>query len=130
MTPYILAALGLWFVQNALPTAIRYISAKDRVAGVKDALGGRDAPPSMPVLGARAQRAHANLLEGLLFFLPLALLLEMKGLAEGLPATGALVWVVARVLYVPAYLTAVPGVRTVVWLISLVGLGMMTTALL
>jgi uncharacterized MAPEG superfamily protein len=47
-----------------------------------------------------------------------------------LATTGATVFLVARVLYVPAYLAGVMGLRTLIWVASLVGLVLMLLPLL
>ena len=45
-------------------------------------------------------------------------------------ATGAVVWIVARVVYVPLYALGIPVLRTLAWTISVVGLVMMLVHLL
>ena len=123
MVSWILAVLGLFVLQTLLPPSIRYLSAKEGLgARLGLALGPRDVQPPMPPLGARAQRALANLGEAMPVFLTLALLHLHFGLVVG---RGPAVFFVARVLYVPAYLTGVPGVRSAVWVGSWVGLAMM-----
>ncbi len=128
MTTWILAVFALWIAQSLLGSGIRYLTAPELGPSLKDALGGRDHPPKMPVLGERAARAFQNLSEALPVFLGLALLLEIHGAPEGLGHTGALVFLVARLLYVPAYLTAIPGVRTLIWAGGHVGLALMAFA--
>ena len=49
--------------------------------------------------------------------------------AEGVPRAdtvelGGLVFVIARVVYFPVYLIGVPGLRTAVWSVGVVGVGM------
>jgi uncharacterized MAPEG superfamily protein len=44
--------------------------------------------------------------------------------------TGAWIFLIARVLYVPLYLSGVPALRTLVWVVSWVGLIMMLLPLL
>lgn len=128
MLPWILAALALFVVQSMLGTLIRYFLGSGAIgSNLWDALGGRDSPPDMPVLGARASRALTNMQEALFVFLPLAILAQIQG-ADGLAFWGAALWLGARVLYVPAYLTAIPGVRSTVWVISWLGLGALATS--
>ena len=43
----------------------------------------------------------------------------------GWGALGAQIWLVARVLYVPAYLVQIPFVRSLIWFVSLLALGAM-----
>jgi len=130
MTPAIFAVFVLWIVQSTLASCFRYFSGGSAVLGkhLWDALGARDTPPPMPVLGARAGRAFQNLSEALPVFLGLALLLELHDAPAGMGRTGAWVFVGARVLYVPAYLSAIPGLRSSVWLAGHAGLAMMAVA--
>jgi uncharacterized MAPEG superfamily protein len=62
--------------------------------------------------------------EALPVFLALALLNVFLG-TGALATTGATVFLIARVLYVPAYLAGITGVRTLIWAASVVGLVMM-----
>jgi uncharacterized MAPEG superfamily protein len=77
------------------------------------------------IYGGRITRAFYNLLETFVVFAALALALVVTGKAGGLGAAGAWVWFSARVLYVPAYVVAIPGVRTALWTVSMVGVLMM-----
>jgi uncharacterized MAPEG superfamily protein len=68
--------------------------------------------------------------EALPVFLALALLNLFVGTAAQLAVTGATVFLVARLLYVPAYLAGVAGLRTLIWAASIVGLVLMLLPLL
>lgn len=131
MTTWILAVLALWVAQTLLPASVRYLAAPGaRSAALLGALGPRDTPPPMPTLGARLERARLNLLEAMPVFLGLALVLEARGDAPPLAAAGAGIFLAARVLYVPAYASGVPGLRSALWVGSWVGLGMLVQAVL
>jgi uncharacterized MAPEG superfamily protein len=88
--------------------------------------GARDGeqPPLGPLAG-RAARALANFQETYPVFIALALGLAVTGRTGGLGATGALLWVAARVAYVPLYLLGVPYVRSLAWVVSMPGLLLM-----
>lgn len=73
----------------------------------------------------RLKRALANLLETYPAFVALALALAVSGKAGGLGATGAWLYLGARVVYVVFYAAGIPVVRTLVWLASIVGLVLM-----
>lgn len=81
------------------------------------------------VLAGRAERALKNFLETYPAFVGLALALAVTGRTGGLGLAGAHLWFWARVVYVPLYLAGVPKVRSAVWLVALVGLGLMLAAL-
>ena len=130
MTPWILAVLGLWFAQVFFAASFRTVLAPEPSAATADHMRGKDRPVVVSLQGARAERAKQNLLESLPVFLGLALLLEMQGQADGLATQGAMVFFVGRLLYAPAYHMAIFGLRTAMWTVGLLGLGMMTVALL
>jgi len=73
----------------------------------------------------RLKRALDNLLETYPAFVALVLALTISGKAGGLGATGAWVYLGARVVYVVFYAAGIPVVRTLVWLVSVVGLVLM-----
>jgi uncharacterized MAPEG superfamily protein len=82
------------------------------------------------VTGGRAVRALANMQEALPVFLALALMNMILGTAAAMALTGAWVFFVARLLYVPAYLAGIPVLRTLIWAGAWVGLAMMLIPLL
>jgi uncharacterized MAPEG superfamily protein len=128
MVLLILLVLALFVLQTMLPNRFR-----DRPASaggtVAEALGPRDDQPPLTRIGGRAERALANMHEALPVFLTLALLNLILGTGD-LATTGATVFLVARVLYVPAYLAGIIGLRTLVWIASVVGLVMMLIPIL
>lgn len=54
----------------------------------------------------------------------------MAGDPSGLAFTGALIWLICRVVYIPLYLAGVPYIRSLVWLGSMLGLGLMLFVLM
>ena len=54
----------------------------------------------------------------------------LAGRTSGATALGGWIWLGARVLYLPLYAIGVPVVRSLVFLVSLVGLGMVLWPLL
>ncbi|UXO82858.1 MAPEG family protein [Brucella intermedia] len=77
----------------------------------------------------RAERASANFRETYPAFIGLALALVLKGDPSGWGILGAWLWLLGRIVYIPLYLAGIPYFRSFVWLISLVGLGIMLLAL-
>ncbi len=97
--------------------------------GMQAGLGNRDNLPEATPLGGRAERAAANSVEALLLFVPLALVAHVAGKdVEAL--LGAQIFFWARVAYLPIYLFGVIYLRSLVWMIGVVGLAMMVVALL
>lgn len=123
MVLLILLVLALFVFQTLLPAGFRYMG-RDGGRQLGTALGPRDDQPPPSRTGGRAERALANMQEALPVFLTLALLNLFLGTGD-LATTGATVFLVARVLYVAAYLAGVYGLRTLIWAISVVGLVLM-----
>ena len=85
--------------------------------------GARDgeAPP-VSAVAARVDRAFKNFLETFGFFAVGVLLLHATGKANAQSAMGAQLYFWARVVYMPAYATGIPFLRTIVWAAALVGI--------
>ena len=101
------------------------IHVKTRQYGTKWNMGARDEalPPPSPVAG-RLGRARGNYLETL----PIAIIalfgVVVADRTSDMTALGGWIWLTARITYLPLYAMGVPVVRTLVFLVSLIGLGM------
>ena len=85
---------------------------------------------SRSVVAGRLGRALRNLLETYPAFVALALALVVTGKAGGIGATGAWLWLIARVVYLGLYAAGIPVARTVAWFASIVGLVLMLIRLM
>lgn len=119
LTTIILLVLALYVAQIFLQETSRFRF------DLKGIVGNRDVQPEPSVIAARLDRAKNNLLEALPIFIALALLALTRGTSQAAEARGALVFLVARVVYVPAYVSGIPWLRSLVWLVSVAGLLMM-----
>lgn len=97
--------------------------------GLMLAMGNRDSMPEATPLAGRAQRAAANSLENLVFFAALALVAQAAGMANERVLLGAQIFLWARVAFVAVYLAGIPILRTGVWTVSIVGLGLMVVGM-
>lgn len=98
--------------------------------GMPWATGPRD--DGWPVLGkfgGRIERAYKNFLETFPFFLGAVLLEQALGKSTHTSALGAQIYLWARLLYVPAYVMAIPFTRTLVWGASFIGILMVLAAI-
>ncbi len=88
--------------------------------------GPRDgeATPLGPLAG-RAARALANYQETYPAFVALALGLAITGQTGGMGAIGAWLWFLARLVYIPLYLLGIRYVRSLAWVVSMLGLLLM-----
>ena len=117
MTTWILAVLALYFVQ-IYATALFYVPS---VSLLKLA-GGRDALPDKGRLGLRADKALVNMKENLPFFLvPAVLAYVLPSTDMGMAILGAQMFFWGRLAYVPAYVTGIPGPRSIAYGVALVG---------
>ncbi len=91
--------------------------------------GPRDEPPPLGAVAGRAQRTFNNFKESYPIFIALALGLAITGRSGGMAATGAWIWLAARIAYIPLYLLGVPYLRSLAFGISAAGLVMMATRL-
>jgi uncharacterized MAPEG superfamily protein len=100
--------------------AVRF---KTRQYGTKWNVGARDEdlPPPQPIVG-RLARAQANFFETFPIFAAAALLVVVTGLHDHWTAIGAWLWLGARIAYLPLYALGVPVIRTVAFLVSVVGI--------
>ena len=89
--------------------------------GMMVAFGNREAVVAPLGLGGRADRAANNQIEAMAMFLALVLAASIAGKAPQ-AAMGATVFFWARLVYWPVYLAGIPVLRTLVWLVSIVGL--------
>ena len=100
--------------------------AKTRQYGTKWNISARDEelPPPNPVVG-RLMRAQANFFETFPVFVAaviLALSTQSIAAPERLTALGAWLWLGGRVAYLPLYAFGVPVVRSLAWMVSVVGI--------
>lgn len=94
-------------------------------------LGPRDEKrESRNVLAGRFRRALRNLLETYPAFIAIVVALVVTGKTGGIAATGAVIWLVARIVFVAVYAAGIPLLRTLVWLVSALGLALMLIRLL
>jgi uncharacterized MAPEG superfamily protein len=125
MVLVILLVLALFVVQTLLPGRFREKPAPGGESKIAENLGPRDQMRPLTVTGQRAQRALTNMQEALPVFLGLALMNLIVAPEAGLAVTGAWVFLIARVVYVPLYLGGVSVARTLAWVASWVGLILM-----
>jgi uncharacterized MAPEG superfamily protein len=99
-------------------------------AGLAWAAGPRDEASAHPGrIAGRLERAFENFLETFPFFAAGVLLVHALDKSTHTSVLGSQIYIWARLLYVPAYVIAIPFVRTLIWAASLVGILMVLAAL-
>lgn len=99
-------------------------------SGREFAFGNRETTPEVSPIAGRADRAARNMLESLPIFTAALVAARLGGAAPETIVPGAHVFVWSRWVYLAVYLTGVPYLRTLVWLVSVVGMGMVAAAAL
>ena len=85
--------------------------------------------PEGDLLG-RAERALKNFLETWPAFIVLALVAQFSDPGDPVVFWGAVVWYAARIAYLPLYLGGIFMIRSLVWCVSAIGLGIMFVGVL
>jgi len=92
--------------------------------GVEFAATGRDNEPPPNKWNSRAEKALRNLNETYPVFVVLAVAAAL-GRGDDLSLWGSVIYLVARVIYLPLYVLGTKYVRSLVWTISAIGLILM-----
>lgn len=118
--------LLLALVQLFIPAWLR-----DKETGRSYNVGPRDEPgPPIGKVTGRLQRAHRNLLETLPVFSGAILIAHVANKEGILTLWGAIIYLAARIVYVPLYAWGVPVLRSLSFQISLFGLTLILIAIL
>jgi uncharacterized MAPEG superfamily protein len=104
---------------------------KTKQYGTQWNIGARDEtlPPLEPVAG-RLVRAQANYAETFPIAIIALLGVVLAGRTSDTTVLGGWIWLGARVVYLPVYWAGIKGLRTAIFMVSLVGLVMVLWPLL
>ncbi|HEY1145835.1 MAG TPA: MAPEG family protein [Allosphingosinicella sp.] len=114
-----------WGCVLALVHIFAAVRVKTRQYGTKWNMGARDEalPPPEPIVG-RLARAQANFFETFPLAAAAILIVTIAGRSNQWTEIGALLWLGARIVYLPLYWAGIPVVRTAVWAVGLVGIAL------
>ncbi|MEA3193280.1 MAG: hypothetical protein QOD26_1613 [Betaproteobacteria bacterium] len=119
-----------WAVALTLVQMLVAASGSASQVGAMTLFGNREGLPALTGWAGRAQRAHHNMLENLVLFTALVLICAVTNRTNSTTLLGAQLFFWARLAYAVIYVAGITYVRTVAWLISLVGLVMIFLQLL
>ncbi len=126
MLIWILAGLAVFLANIFLPAVIFFVQSETLAKHV----AARDDDPEPSVQAARARRSLANMQENMPFFLTLGVLaLIVEGTDMGQAILGAQLFVFARAAFMVLYVTGVPWLRSIAYLVGIAGCFMMAAAL-
>lgn len=109
--------LVLYGLYTALILLLQVTGALGQL-GMGYLLSSRDEHRSLTGITGRLDRALTNSVTAMALFAPAVLILGQKGAFSAATLTAAQVFLVARVLYVPAYGLGLTGIRTLLWLVG------------
>jgi uncharacterized MAPEG superfamily protein len=122
---YLLFSVLLAFVQVLIAAA-----SANQVVGLNTLAGNREGMPELTGFAGRARRAHLNMIENMVLFTALVLVAAVAGKANAMTAMGALIFFWARLVYAVIYLLGVPWLRTLAWVVSVIGMVMIAWQLI
>lgn len=119
--------IELWMLFLSVGLGVVHIGAQSMVlkqqVGNAWTVGARDTAvqPPAPVAG-RLDRALRNFTESFPLFLSVVWLAHTLHEFDDFTAVGAVMYFAGRLLYLPAYASGLPWVRTILWQIATLGL--------
>ena len=122
----LLCATILGIVQLILATSV-----KTAQRGLAWNMSSREEKVSeLTGMAGRLDRAYKNFMETFPFFIAAILIVQITTMADSMSSLGAQTYFWARLIYVPVYAFGIVGIRSLVWLISLIGLLMVLATLI
>ena len=112
----------LWTVALTVAQMLVAVSGATLQVGLPALAGNREGLPAFSGWTGRAYRAHHNMLESLVLFAALVLVAVAAGKTNSTTLLGAQLFFWARLAYAAIYLAGIPWLRTLAWLVSMVGL--------
>jgi uncharacterized MAPEG superfamily protein len=103
-------------------------AARAHQGDMKWAAGPRDEPIPLGGVAGRLDRAFKNFMETFPFFAAAVLTAYLAGKLGTLTLWGAGLYVMSRAIYVPVYAAGISGLRTLIWFVGIIGIGMILTA--
>jgi len=116
----------LWALLGAIVVGFVHIGAQSLAlkssVGNAYTISARDEPAPASGTAGRLERALRNFNESFPLFAAAVFVLHLAGQSGAISRTGAAMYVVGRLCYLPAYIVYVPWVRTIFWQLSMVGI--------
>ncbi len=122
--------LLVWTVALAFAQMLFAVVGAMLEVGIDELASNREYMPKLTGWAERARKGHLNILENLALFAPLVLVAQIAGRTNETTALGAEIFFFARLLYVFVFAAGVPYLRTLVWIVSVIGLILIFSQLL
>ncbi len=111
----------VWSAVLTVVLFVPYIVARFVYWGIADTVGYPEAPPALPRWAERAKRAHVNMAENLAPFAALVLVAHVTQSANATTAMGATIFFWARLIHAIVLIAGMPWVRTIAFVVSIIG---------
>jgi uncharacterized MAPEG superfamily protein len=121
----------MWLVIAAIVGLVQILAAAQIAQKYRSLdwnVGPRDTPVPIEGTAARLERAYRNFLETFPLFAAVLIAVVLQNKSGNLSHWGALLYVIARIVYVPLYAFGVKYIRTLVWAVSIVGIVLLIIA--
>jgi uncharacterized MAPEG superfamily protein len=112
----------VWSVVLTFAEVLVAVLAAQAQVGLGTLAGNRDGTLTLGGFAGRAQRAHRNMLESLPLFIVLILVAQIAGKTNATTLLGAELFFWGRLVHWLIYLAGIPWLRTLAWLVSVIGL--------
>jgi uncharacterized MAPEG superfamily protein len=112
----------LWAVALAFAQMLVAVLGATAQVGLPALAGNREGLVPCTGWAGRAARAHHNMLESLVLFAALVLIAVVTNKTNATTLLGAQLFFWARLAYALVYIAGIPWLRTLVWLVSVIGL--------
>ena len=115
-------AMLLWSVVLTFVQMVIAASATTWQLGASNNVGNRESVPEPTGWAGRARRAHLNMLENMVLFIPLIVIADIAGRDNRMTEIGAELFFWSRLAYAVVYIIGVPRLRTAIWSASAVAM--------
>jgi uncharacterized MAPEG superfamily protein len=122
--------LLVWSVLLTFVQMLVAVGTASLQVGLPALVGNREGLPVLTGWAGRAQRAHRNMLESLVLFAVVVLVAAVTDKTNSITLLGAQLYFWARLGYAVVYFVGIPWVRTLVWLVSVIGIAMIILQLI
>jgi len=112
----------VWTVALAFIEVVVAVLGANAQVGLGMLAGNREGLPPLVGFAGRARRAHHNMMESMPLFIALVLVAQIAGKTNSATLTGAELFFWGRLAHWLIYIIGVPWLRTLAWVVSVIGL--------
>jgi len=114
--------LLVWATALAVVQVLVAVSGAFTQVGLMKLVGNREDMPRLVGWVGRAERAHINILQSLVLFAVLVIVAVLTNRTNDMTLLGAQLFFWGRVAYALIYLAGIQWLRTLSWVVSIIGL--------